>query len=292
MPLTPLDREPSATIRFVSHPLFSLPDAWEQIERLRPESSPTQSLSHQAGMLLPRMSALGKLCEAPLLSREEEQYLFLRMNFEKFLAQKTTGQAQAEYLANTVAFRNRILLANTRLLISIAGQFATRAEATEDYVSEGLVPLLKAVELFDVSRGWAFGTYATHVLRNHFRRVSDRRQKDRRRAAGWSEAHLAEVQDVTVPANLQAERAWQQNRLAEDGLALLPDVDQTILRARFGFDDPESPKVRSFAEVGEVVGLSKERVRVRAHRAIEQLRETFAERRWEWPELESLNLQA
>lgn len=81
------------------------------------------------------------------------------------------------------------------------------------------------------------------------------------------------------------------DHLAEECLALLPQVDQTILRARFGFDDPAF-RLKSYAEVGEVVGLSKERVRVRAHRALEQLRETAQERRWEFPELETLNLRA
>jgi RNA polymerase sigma factor (sigma-70 family) len=291
MPLSPRDRENSPAVRFVPHPLFSHAKAWEQIEHLRPDDIEENSSSRGPEGLLPKSSALGKLCEQPVLSREEERYLFLLMNYEKSGAAKSKGKIRAEHLARATALRNRILLANLRLLVSLAGRFASRAVPAEDWVSEGVVPLLKAIELFDVSKGFAFGTYATHVLRNHFRRAGEKRQK-RRRAVHLGEAHLALVPDEGIPPDLQAELAQRQDHLAEECLALLPQVDQTILRARFGFDDPDSPKRTSFAEVGEAVGLSKERVRVRAHRAIEQLKETAEERRWECPELETLNLGA
>lgn len=292
MPLSPRDRENSLTVRFVPHPMFSLPDAKEQIERLRPQGFEEQVSSREPAGEVAKSSALGKLCEQPVLSRAEERYVFLRMNYEKFAAQKSQGKKQAGHLAQATEFRNRILLSNVRLLVSIAGQFATRSVPTEDWVSEGVVPLLNAIELFDVSRGWAFGTYATHVLRNHFRRVSEKRHKYHRRQARGSETHLVEVPDETIPADLQTQLAERQDHLAEECLAMLPEVDQTILRVRFGFDDPTAPRLRSYAEIGEAVGLSKERVRVRAHRALEQLRETAAERRSELPELETLNLRA
>lgn len=292
MPSSPKDRETFSEVRFVPHSLFSLPDAREQIERLRPDGFEEHVPSREPEGLLPKASALGKLCEASVLSRAEERYLFLRMNYEKSAAQNAHGKTRREHLAQATGFRNRILLANLRLLVSLAGQFASRAVRTEDWVSEGVVPLVNAIELFDVSKGFAFGTYATHVLRNHFRRVGETRQRHHRRAAPLSDDHLTEAPDASLPAQSQAALAEKQNHLAEECLALLPQVDQTILRARFGFDDPATPRLRSYAEVGEVVGLSKERVRVRAHRALEQLQQTTAERRWEYPELETLNLRA
>jgi RNA polymerase sigma factor (sigma-70 family) len=292
MPLSKSAREGSALVRFVPHPMFSLADANEQIERLKPRGFDENVPPLDPDGLLPQASSLGKLCEEPLLSREAEHYLFLRMNYEKFAATKSQGKTREAHLAQANAVRNRILLANLRLLVSLAGQFATRTVRTEDWVSEGVVPLVKAVELFDVSKGFAFGTYATHVLRNHFRRAGETRQKQHRRLSRLSESQLEFAADESVCASSQAELAQRQGDLAKECLAQLPKVDQTILRARFGFDDPASPKLRSFAEVGEAVGLSKERVRVRARRALELLKETAQERRWEYPELETLNLRA
>ncbi len=235
-------------------------------------------------------TAIGRLCDQPLLSRAEERYLFLRMNYEKFQAANSRGRNRAEHLERATVFRNRILTGNLRLLVSIAGQFISPGVRTEELVSEGVVPLLGAVELFDVSRGWAFGTYATHVLRNHFRRTGGRRHRQNRSAARWNHSQFAEVPDEAVPASRQEDLADRSSALAEECLAELSAGDQEILRARFGFDGPASPKLRSFAEVGRAVGLSKERVRVRTHRALEHLRETAKSRQWELPELETLRV--
>jgi RNA polymerase primary sigma factor len=282
-----LDREKSDRIRFVSHPWFDLPDALERIENLKPQEKADEIIPEG----IAGSSAIGRLCEQPVLSREEERYLFLRMNYEKFAAENGRGKQRTEHLSRATGFRNRLLMGNLRLLVSIAGQFASGALRTEDLVSEGIVPLLNAIELFDVFRGWAFGTYATHVLRNHFRRSGERRQRKDRQRARLNGAQLAEVPDEAIPVDCQEELARRNNDLAETCLAELSAVDQMILRMRFGFDDPAS-RLRSFAEVGEAVGLSKERVRVRTHRALEQLRETAQNRRWEYPELDALNLPA
>lgn len=290
MPL--LDCEKSPTVRFVPHPLFSRSDGLEQIEGCQPDDLEEYPNPIASPELMPRFSAIGKLCEQPVLSRGEERYLFLRMNYEKFAATRATGRQRAEHLSLATVLRNRILMGNFRLLVSIAGQFASPAVRAEDLVSEGVVPLLKAVELFDVSRGWAFGTYATHVLRNHFRRAGERRQRKNRLAVRLNETRLAELPDEGVSAQRQEELATRNTCLAEKCLAELSPADQMILRTRFGFDDPDSPKLRSYAEVGQAVGLSKERVRVRTHRALALLRETAEKRRWEFPELESFHLDA
>ncbi len=214
------------------------------------------------------------------------------MNYEKFAAAGARGKQRERHLAQATRFRNRILMGNFRLLVSTASQFATPAVRTEELVSEGVVPLLNAVELFDVSRGWAFGTYATHALRNHFRRSGQRRQRKQRFAASRGDLLLAELPDEGTSAEKQIDLARRNVCVARQCLAELPATDQMILRTRFGFDDPASPRLRSYAEVGQVVGLSKERVRVRAHRALELLREIVQQRKWEFPELEAVNLRA
>ena len=276
-----------ADIRYVSHSLFSRSDALEQIECLKPESAPRRSDESEH-----RLSPIGKLCEEPILSKGEERYLFLRMNFAKFQANNSKGLNREKRLCEATAFRDRILAANLRLLVSVASQFATTQVRTEELVSEGVLPLMRAVELFDVSRGWAFGTYATHVLRNHFKRIGERRQRKNRFAFALGESRLEELPDAGVPPEQQLELAARHQRLVQICLAELPETDQRILRSRFGFDDPSSPRMRSYAEVGEVVGLSKERVRVRAHRALEFLQETARERSWEFPDLDSFGLGA
>lgn len=285
------DKQPK-TIQFVSHPWFSRPDAEAQIERLKPESlhaGRSEGSAHNPGV---RRSPIGQLCEEPVLSRQEERYLFLRMNFEKHSANQTAGEERAEHLSEAATLRNRIMVANFRLLVSIASQFVLPPLRTEELISEGVVPLMRAVDLFDVSRGWAFGTYATHVLRNHFRRMGKRLSRSNRLTAAFDETRMTELPDDGSSEQSQHELARQSNFLVQQFLAELPAIDQMILRARFGFDDPASSKLRSYAEVGKVVGLSKERVRVRTHQALEQLRETAQLNQWEFPEVDMFQLHA
>lgn len=275
-----------ADIRYVSHPLFSRSDALEQIECLKPEPGPKPSDDPEH-----RLSPIGKLCEEPLLSRRDERYLFLRMNFARHEANAARGEKRSRLLAEATDFRDRILAANLRLLVSVAAQFATPQVRTEELVSEGVLRLMRAVELFDVSRGWAFGTYATHVLRNHFRRTGQKRQRQDRLAVAFGETDLSQLSDDCVPPERQSELAARHHQLVQASLAELSETDRQILRSRFGFDDPASPRLRSYAEVGREVGLSKERVRVRAHRALEFLKETARDRHWEFPELDSFDLR-
>ena len=61
-------------------------------------------------------------------------------------------------------------------------------------------------------------------------------------------------------------------------LRRLSDREQKILAARFGLGDYNSD--HTFQEIGRLLKLSKERVRVIANRAIEKLREAVHHKEW------------
>lgn len=290
--LPPTNHKESESIRFVSHPWFFEPDALERIDKLKPGSSRVNPSHDQPDPPVARCSPIGQLCAEPVLSRDEERYLFLRMNFEKYSAGRSKGKQRAGHLSEATIFRNRILVANFRLVVSIASRFVLLPFRTEELISEGVVPLMRGVDLFDVSRGWTFGTYATHVLRNHYRRMGKRLSRKHRLEAAFDETRMAEQPDEGVSEAQQKELARRSHFLVQQFLAELPAIDQVILRTRFGFDDFASPKLRSFAEVGQVVGLSKERVRVRTHQALEHLRETAQTHHWDFPEVDTIPLHA
>lgn len=60
--------------------------------------------------------------------------------------------------------RNRMAQANLRLVYSVAQRFRHLGLAFEDLVQEGHLGLIKAIERFDISKGFRFSTYAHIVI--------------------------------------------------------------------------------------------------------------------------------
>ena len=67
--------------------------------------------------------------------------------------------------------KSRFVKANLRLVISIANRFDYGALPLQDLIQEGNVGLMKAVDRFDVARGFRFSTYASWWIRHAINRA-------------------------------------------------------------------------------------------------------------------------
>jgi RNA polymerase primary sigma factor len=67
--------------------------------------------------------------------------------------------------------RNHFARANLRLVVRMAHQFRRGGLPMSDLIQEGNIGLLKAVDRFDVTKGFRFSTYAGWWIKHHIRRA-------------------------------------------------------------------------------------------------------------------------
>ncbi|WP_322802666.1 sigma-70 family RNA polymerase sigma factor [Thermoflexus sp.] len=109
----------------------------------------------------------------PLLTPEEEVALAQRIErgrqAERRLAQGNLSPEERrrleEIAADGRAAQDHLILANTRLVISVAKKYIGRGLPLSDLIQEGNIGLIRAVKKFDWRRGHKFSTYATWWIR-------------------------------------------------------------------------------------------------------------------------------
>ncbi|MCA9076994.1 MAG: sigma-70 family RNA polymerase sigma factor [Planctomycetaceae bacterium] len=223
----------------------------------------------------------------PLLSAEEECMLFRRLNYLRFqlrreqalLKVNRPSRRRVEQMERNVreceAIRSRLVESNLRLVLSIARRLSKSSDQFEEFVSEGLMVLLGAINKFDYSRGFRFSTYATHSVQRHIFRCWKKSQRSRERFPRLPVEMLQEVaaEQTSERDVIESQRAL--SHLMTNADQCLDARERQILRARFGFDGP----IQTLRDVAQEMGLSKERVRQLQVRAVQKLHELALELR-------------
>lgn len=272
-----------------------------------------------------------------LITAEEEQALARAVQEGKLARQRLrrnpgiSGEERARLesqVASGENARQELIIANTRLVVSVAKTFQGRGLSLADLIQEGNLGLMKAVDRFDPERGVRLSTYATWWIRQTISRATgdtgrtirlpinqgQRWGRLRKTADELSQqlgrepslAEIAEASELTpeqVEATLLAVRepmridelvGDEEDRPREDLLAdteselpeqattrqlladtityllnTLPPREAAILKLRYGLKDGES---HSMAQIGEMMGYSRERIRQLQHDALNRLR--------------------
>ncbi len=226
---------------------------------------------------------IAALYEVPLLTRRQERHLFRKLNYLKYRAAKLREgldparpkvrlMDKIERLYDEmVATKNQIIQANLRLVISVAKRYVDPHADLFELISEGNESLMRAINKFDYERGYKFSTYATWALKNNYARAyaNQRRHTDRFRTS--QDEVLTSRCDYRADPYARETTHSHAKVLVAKILEQLDPRERQIVARRFGLGPSRERK--TLQQVGDELGVSKERIRQIEVRAINKLRE-------------------
>lgn len=182
-----------------------------------------------------------------------------------------------------IEVRNLLILNNFRL--------ARSAIKRPEYVSDSTFGLVRAIEMFDYTSGHKFSTYAhawirSTVLRGRENepsiRIPSHRLPEFGGIAGAKELCCSLDQlDLDLPENPFKDVVFTPGSLSEftQHLERLSARERLVLSHRYGLDDYE---VKTLEEIGNMLGVTRERIRQIESKAINKLRAVFLPQKKRW----------
>ena len=276
---------------YIPNPEFDEPTRVDEIMTNLPVSlEPARKVRAPSGL----PPYLASLYDVPLLNREQEYHLFRKMNYVKHVAfnLRATLDVKAPLVSlmdqienlyeQAVAVKNKIVQANLRLVVSIAKRHVDPNDDFFGLISDGNMSLIRACEKFDYARGNKFSTYASWaIMKNFARTIPDEfRHRDRFRTSS-DDVFTAHEDRRADNFSAEIDQAFRTDQIQKI-LHTLDQREQQIIVRRFGLDHRFEPL--TLKEVGEEMGVTKERIRQLESRALDKLRAAAAKAHIDVPE--------
>ncbi|HNQ23360.1 MAG TPA: sigma-70 family RNA polymerase sigma factor [Phycisphaerae bacterium] len=266
---------------FIPNELFDAPHADALILEV-PEPPEEVGTGRRAPGGVP--AYLRSLYSIPLLTFAQEQDVFRRYNYLKYLAVRKIKSLKPEtasaedveavraLLARSDGIKQRIVRANLRLVVSIAKRHVGTGDDFFEVVSDGNMSMMRAVEKFDFARGNKFSTYATWaIMKNYARSIPEQRYHYHRYVTGQDE--LLESAADDRPAPVPADERQQVRQTLAAALDALDEREREIVTQHFGLSSQRESL--TLEQLGTRFGVTKERIRQIERRALQQLREVL-----------------
>jgi len=227
-----------------------------------------------------------------LLTAAQERVIFTQFNYCRFkvcqlkaeVGNKPVGITKARTMLDwhrkAEAYRDQIAQTNLALVLAMAKRTRMSEVDFGDLVSEGNMALLRAVDKFDVARGFKFSTYACRAILKAFSRSGVKLSKYRQlfptdfdpklERSNYMEKKRASHEDDCVD---------EISTIMDENRAELTDIEQEVIEHRFALgqvreQNPEASPL-TLEQVGRIIGVTKERVRQIQNKALDKIRSSL-----------------
>jgi len=222
-----------------------------------------------------------------LMKGAEEKLMFLRFNFckrrltqlQKVIRREGLTRERAEkfieWHRRFEHFREYLVRTNLALVLAMAKRTRLGEVDFAEVVSEGNMALIRAVDKFNVDRGFKFSTYACRAILKAFSRTALKASRHRTRfpvefepdmeKSDWSDRKRDMVEEDCID---------ELKQIVDRNLADLSNVEATVIRRRFNWQQQEDHPL-TLEEVGQIIGVTKERVRQIQNKALAKIRQVM-----------------
>lgn len=198
----------------------------------------------------------------PLSEKEEKQYLELLRGEDKDKAKDA---------------KEKLIMHNLRLVAHISKKYQSSPEDAEDYISIGIIGLMKAIDTFDAGRG-RLATYACRCIDNELLMMLRAKKKSAREVSLYEpvgtdkEGNEIRIYDLCTEKDdilytLEKREAVEQLRTAIN--TVLEAREREVIIRRYGLN---GEKEQTQQEVGKIYGISRSYVSRIEKRALLKLR--------------------
>ena len=224
-----------------------------------------------------------------LMKAAEERIMFLRFNYSKLRLCKLQRLIKKSGLTRKRAeefvfwhrrfehFREYLVRTNLALVLAMAKRTRLGDVDFAEIVSEGNMALIRAVDKFNVDRGFKFSTYACRAILKAFSRTALKSSRHRTRfpvefepemeKSDWTDRRRDAVEEDCID---------ELKAIVDRNLAELSEVEETVIRRRFNWKQEEESPL-TLEEVGQIIGVTKERVRQIQNKALAKIRSVMEE---------------